>query len=160
LATYTVHEPPAPNADRIDRATELEFVKDGFSWLTLICPPLGFLAKGLWLLAIVYVFAAGLLAYALEKLKVDQQWAGLLFLAINVYLGFEISSLKRWMLRQKGWRTLGVVNGKNIAECERRFFEGWLPSQPIIAGDGAGGANRMSGEPHRAFRFWPFGRTS
>jgi hypothetical protein len=104
------------------------------------------------------VFAAGLLAYALENLKVDQQWVGLLFLAINVYLGFEISSLKRWMLRQKGWRTLGVVNGRSIVDCERRFFEGWLPAQPIIAGEGAGGSNRMSAGPLRMSRFWPFGR--
>jgi hypothetical protein len=28
---------------------------------------------------------------------------------------------------------LGSVTGRNAAECERRFFETWLPSQPIIA---------------------------
>ena len=51
---------------------------------------------------------------------------------INIYLGFEVSTLKRWMLEQTGWQTLGVVNGNSIAECERRFFESWLPAQPII----------------------------
>ncbi|MGA8628482.1 MAG: DUF2628 domain-containing protein, partial [Pseudolabrys sp.] len=69
--TYTVHEPPAPEADRVDRGSELEFVKDGFSWLTAICPPLGFLANGLWLFAIAYIVAASLLAYVLNALRID-----------------------------------------------------------------------------------------
>ena len=25
------------------------------------------------------------------------------------------------------------MTGKTAAECERRFFESWLPTQPIIA---------------------------
>ena len=39
----------------------------------------------------------------------------------------------RWALERRGWRTLGSVSGKTAAECERRFFEAWLPGQPIIA---------------------------
>ncbi|HML30995.1 MAG TPA: DUF2628 domain-containing protein [Hyphomicrobium sp.] len=152
MSTYTVHEPPASDADRIDRAVELEFVKDGFSWLTAICPPVGFLANGLWLMAIAYLAGASLLGYVLNALKFDSGWISLIFLVINVYLGFEASSLKRWMLDQRGWQMLGVVNGKTIAECERRFFESWLPEQPVIASDTAGGASRGHGS-----RFWPFG---
>jgi hypothetical protein len=93
VVTYTVHEPPTPGADRIDRGTELEFVKDGFSWLTAICPPLGFLANSLWLPAAGYLVGAGALGWVLTALKVDPQWIGLLFLTINIYLGFEVSSL-------------------------------------------------------------------
>lgn len=47
MVTYTVHEPPHPSADRVDRADELRFIKDGFSWLTALVPPLGLAAKGL-----------------------------------------------------------------------------------------------------------------
>lgn len=157
MVTYTVHEPPAPEPDRIDRGSELEFVKDGFSWLTAICPPLGFLANGLWLLAIAYLVGASLLAYVLASLKVDPNWIGLLFLTINIYLGFEIATLKRWMLDQLGWQTLGVVTGKTMAECERRFFESWLPTQPIIAQPTAHGSAASSMPRRRRFRFWPFG---
>ena len=67
MVTYTVHEPPAPEADRVDRGSELEFVKDGFSWLTAICPPLGFLANGLWLFAIAYIVAASLLGLCAKR---------------------------------------------------------------------------------------------
>jgi len=157
VVTYTVHEPPAPEADRIDRGTELEFVKDGFSWLTAICPPVGFLANGLWLIAVAYLALAGTLGWVLTSLKVDPQWAGLLFLMINVYLGFEVSTLKRWMLEQTGWQTLGVVNGKSIEDCERRFFESWLPAQPIITKQTAEGSGKLPEAPRRGARFWPFG---
>jgi hypothetical protein len=157
VVTYTVHEPPVPESDRIDRGTELEFVKDGFSWLTAICPPVGFLANGLWLMAVAYLAAAGALGWALTTLKVGPQWTGLLFLVIDIYLGLEVSTLKRWMLEQTGWETLGVVNGKSIDECERRFFESWLPVQPIIAKQTPEGSGKLTEAPRRGSRFWPFG---
>jgi hypothetical protein len=140
----------------VDRGVELEFVKDGFSWLTAICPPLGFLANGIWLMAIAYLAGAGFLGYVLEAAKVDQSWISLIFLAINIYLGFEVSSLKRWMLDQKGWQAVGVVNGKSVAECERRFFETWLPEQPVIASDATNGPGAPP-LPSGISRFWPFG---
>ncbi|MFA5957442.1 DUF2628 domain-containing protein [Hyphomicrobium sp.] len=152
MSTYTVHESPQSDADRVDRGVELEFVKDGFSWLTAICPPLGFLANSLWLMAIAYLAGSALLGYLLQTLKVDPSVMGLIFLTINVYLGFEVSTLKRWMLDQKGWQTIGVVNGKSMAECERRFFESWLPEQPVITSDATNGMSSGSGS-----RFWPFG---
>ena len=40
--------------------------------------------------------------------------------------------------------------GRNIADCERRFFETWLPAQPII----------KSGSPSHSASgkaVWPFG---
>ncbi len=156
MATYTVHEPSDSDSDRIDRGVEMEFVKDGFSWLTAICPPLGFIANGIWLMAVAYIAGTALLGYLLEALKVDPGWIGIIVLMVNIYLGFEISSLKRWMLDQKGWQMVGVVNGKTMAECERRFFEGWLPEQPVIASDTANGSSAQS-MPARSSRFWPFG---
>ncbi|RUP00182.1 DUF2628 domain-containing protein [Hyphomicrobium sp.] len=156
MATYTVHEPPEADSDRVDRGVELEFVKDGFSWLTAICPPLGFIANGLWLMAIAYLAGTGLLAYLLQSLKVSPELSGILFLALNIYLGLEISTFKRWMLDQKGWQMLGVVNGRTMAECERRFFESWLPQQPVIASDERG----QGMPPQRGSRFWPFGASA
>ena len=154
MATYTVHKPPQSDADRIDRGVELEFVKDGFSWLTAICPPIGFIANGIWLMAIAYFAGAALLGYLLNALKVDPGWIGIIFLMINIYLGFEVSTLKRWMLDQRGWDMIGVVNGKSIAECERRFFESWLPEQPVIASEASNHAPTI---PMHGSRFWPFG---
>ncbi len=158
MVTYTVHEPPTPGADRIDRGTELEFVKDGFSWLTAICPPLGYLAMGAWPAAVAYVIVAGVLGWGLTELKVDPNWIGLIVFMLNVYLGFEASTVKRWMLDSQGWTTLAVVNGQSIADCERRFFENWLPTQPIIGSGSTGdGGQAHALPPRRGSRFWPFG---
>jgi len=159
VVTYTVHEPPDPGSDRADRGVELEFVKDGFSWLTAICPPIGLIANGLWLFALAYLAGATALGWALSALKSGPQLTGLVFLVVNVYLGFELSSLKRWMLDKSGWQALGVVTGKSIAECERRFFESWLPQQPIIANAPAADprAADLAGPPRRGSRVWPFG---
>ncbi len=133
VLTFTVHEPPNPEADRIDRADSLEFVKDGFSWLTAIFPPLGFAVSGLWLMAIAYLVFVGALVAALQAAGVSETWLSIIVTAINIYLAFEHSTLKRWDLDRKGWRTHGVVTGKTLAECERRFLESWLPQQPIIS---------------------------
>ena len=157
MVTFTIHEPPAPGTDRIDRGVELQFVKDGFSWLTAICPPVGFLASGLWLIAAAYLAGVALLGWMLNKLKVDPQWIGIIFFVLNIYLGFEVSTLKRWMLEREGWQMLGVVNGGSIAEAERRFFETWLPTQPIISGALTRENGRPAALPRSGSRIWPFG---
>lgn len=140
VATYTVHEPPSPNADRVDRADQLQFVKDGFSWITALFPPLGFAMKGLWLPAAAYVAVVSAVVAGLSALGVDDGFTSMLVLAVNVYLGFEVSSVQRFMLDNAGWQTVGSVSGASIEECERRFFESWLPDQPIL----------KVGAPHRA----------
>ena len=133
VATFTVHEPLQPQADRVDRADELRFVKDGFSWMTAICPPLGFALKGLWTPALAYLVFVSVAIAGLMSLKVSADVVTLLLLALNVYLGFEASSLERWSLDNDGWRMISTVTGRNIVECERRFFETWLPAQPVIS---------------------------
>lgn len=133
MVTYTVHESPDPAADRIDRADALEFVKDGFSWVTALFPPIGFIAERLWLALALYVAAVAALGAAGNAVGVPAAWTSLAVTAINVYLGFELSSIKRWMLDQSGWTTLSAVTGRDLEECERRFLESWLPSQPAIA---------------------------
>jgi hypothetical protein len=87
---------------------------------------------------------AVLLAGGLELIKrvmaLDQRWLGLAAVAINILIGFEADTLRRWAMGRRGWRTLGAVTGKNADECERRFFEAWLPSQPIITPSTSSGA--------------------
>ena len=133
MQTYTVHEPSQPDADRVDRASALKFVKDGFSWITAFCPPLGLAMSGLWLPLLAYVVFVSAAVALLMALGVSEAWLSLLVIALNVYLGFEQSTLQRWMLDNAGWSMLGSVTGKTLAECERRFFESWLPGQPMIA---------------------------
>lgn len=132
MATYTVHEPPHPSADRVDRADELRFIKDGFSWLCALAPPLGLAAKGLWIALAAFIAVVCAASALLSAIGLDPSWIALLVSGLGIYLGFETSTLERAMLDRAGWRMVGTVSGRNIDECERRFFESWLPDQPMI----------------------------
>ena len=156
VTTYTVHEPPQPEADRVDRASGLQFVKDGFSWLTALCPPLGLALSQLWMPLLAYVVFVGAFVSTLVWLGVDENWIALIVAALHIYLGFEHSTLQRWVLDQAGWQMLGSVTGKNLAECERRFFETWLPAQPIISGQSPGGLTQAPNKSAKS-NPWAFG---
>jgi hypothetical protein len=151
MPTYTVHEPPAPAADRVDRAESLVFVKDGFSWLAALFAPLWLIVNRLWWPLLGYVLISAAFQLMTHVAGFDQRWMGLAGLALNLLVGFEADTLRRWGLERRGWRTVGMVTGRSASECERRFFDGWLPSQPIIAagaqtrtGNG-GGWRRLGG---------------
>lgn len=133
MVVFTVHEPPNPPSDRVDRAEQLAFVKDGFVWLAALVPPLWFIANRLWLELIVYLVLTSVIAGGLTALGLEPRWITLLIVALQLYLGFEASTIRRAALTRQGYATLGIVTGRNAAECERRFFDEWLPSQPVIA---------------------------
>jgi hypothetical protein len=130
---YTVHEPPDPPADRIERAARVEFVKDAFSWGAFLFGPLWLAYKREWIGLGLYFAAVILVSGSLSALGAGPEWTGLGTLALGLVLGFEASSLRRATLDRQGWTELGTVSGRDLAECERRFFEDWLPGQPAIA---------------------------
>jgi hypothetical protein len=132
MLTFTVHEPPDPPADRIDRAEKLIFIKDGFSWAAAVFGPLWMIVHRLWWALLGFVLIVGSLQLIGKAVAIDQRWIGLAGFALNVLVGFEADTFRRWALNRRGWHMLGAVSGKTYAECERRFFEAWLPAQPII----------------------------
>jgi hypothetical protein len=115
---YTVHEPPRPPADRIDRAASLVFVRDGFSWGAALFSPVYLAVKGQWLAFAAYFVIIMAASFAF------------LVIGLNAYLGFEASTLQRMWLNYRGWTELGTVAGRNLPECERRFIENWLAAMP------------------------------
>lgn len=132
MKTYTVHEPPNAPANRVDRAENMVFVKDGFSWSALIFGPLWLLAKRLWLPLILYVVLVTLVSLALESAGVAEKFIGWAVMAFHVLLGLEGSTIQRWSLDRAGWRIVGSVNGRNGDECERRFFDAWLDGDTLV----------------------------
>jgi len=139
MLTYTVHEPPSPPPDRIDRAEGLAFVKDGFSWTAALFAPIWLIVHRLWWPLLGYVVLSGLVELLRLGTALDPGWMTLAAVALHLLIGFEADTLRRWGLERRGWRTVGSATGKNASECERRFFDMWLPTQPIIA-PAAGGA--------------------
>lgn len=133
MITYTVHEPPEAPADRLDRAESLVFIKDGFTWTAALFGPFWLAAHRLWLALLGYLIVYGLLHALVWMLGTGQNALSYALLALGVILGFEADTLRRWTLGRAGWRMVGSVNGRNAEDCERRFFEAWLPSQPYVA---------------------------
>jgi hypothetical protein len=142
MHTYTVHEPEGPSADRADRADELVFVKEGFSFMAAVLTPFWMLANGLWLALAVYIGAVIVFEGLFWLLGLGQHVTGWVTVAIQLLVGFEADSIHRWTLARRGYRHIGSVVGRDAMDCERRFFDAWLKGKPIVTasalGQGAG----------------------
>ncbi len=128
MLVYTVHEPARPAKSPEERAEEVLFVKEGFTWWGFFFGPLWLLANALWLefgiaLVLTVALEAGLAA---AGLKAEADLVVNLLTALIV--GFEGHNLKRWNLERRGYRFITPVAGENCEECERRFFAAWLPT--------------------------------
>lgn len=132
MSVFTVHQPPAPPVDRIDRAESMVFLKDGFTWSAFLLGPLWLLANRLWLATAGYFAVAAFGYLLLDAAGVEEALFGPFLLALNAIVGFEAHWMMSAKLETKGWNTLGSVTGQSLADCERRFFEGWLPAQPLL----------------------------
>src|SRR5262245_21319943 len=130
----TVHEPPDAQVDRVDRAEQLAFIGDRFSFLAAVLGPVWMLVHRVWLGALLYAVAAVAILSGVLAAGLGPGWLVLLLAALNVIVGFEASSLRRWALERRGWQTLGTVCGRNLEYCERQFFGSWLPDQHSVPG--------------------------
>jgi hypothetical protein len=133
MITFTVHEPPDPPADRIERAAGMAFVRDGFSWSAALLTPVWMLAHRLWWPLVGYVCVAAIVELVRQSVAFDPGWLTLTTLALSLLIGLEAGTLRRWSLARRGWTTLGAVSGRTAEECERRFFDMWLSTQPTTA---------------------------
>ena len=128
MLVYTVHEPARPAKSPDERAEEVIFVKEGFTWWGFFFAPFWLLANSLWLeFAIGFVLLAGLAA-GLTATGLKNEANIVLDLLPALIVGFEGHGLKRWNLERKGYRFIAPVAGENYNECERRFFAAWLPT--------------------------------
>jgi hypothetical protein len=130
LVVFNVYEPPEATGDRIDRAERLIFIRDGFHWWAALIPALWLLVKGLWLELIAFLVLAGALAWSLEAAGMTPAAASMVFVIVQIVIGFEASQIYAAALKRRGWREAGTVTGRNQDECERRFLATWLPQQP------------------------------
>jgi hypothetical protein len=124
MAVYTVHEPPRRNDDALAHTDRFKFVRDGFSWPAFLFAPLWMLRYRLWLALIVYLLVAFALGAATRVLG-DGDWPMAISFLVLLLVGFEASTLRRYGLARRGWKTVGVVVGDDLEAAERRFFDAW-----------------------------------
>jgi hypothetical protein len=145
MIVYTVHEPSRHAKSLEERADNIVFVKEGFSWLGFLVAPLWLLINRLWFELGAALIFAGVLGAALTFLGFGEQAPGLANLLVALIVGFEGNDLKRWRLERKGYVFLASVAGRDFEDCERRFFDAWLP---YIAGlSGAPKATALKAPP-------------
>ncbi len=119
MQLYTVHQGPAPASGGDD----VVFVLDGFSWVALIVPPLWALFRSLWAVAAGVIIAALAIAAAAQWAGAPERVTAIVSFAAALLFAYEANDLRRWTLRRRGFRDVGIVMGRNLADAEQRFFE-------------------------------------
>jgi hypothetical protein len=155
MTIWTVfeHDRFEDEEERMERAV---FVRDGFSVLAFLVPPLWLLANGMILVLIAVLGAATALGIAVQTLF-GEPVAFIASLGLLVWFGLEARALRRWSLGRRGWRMVGVVEGKRFRDAERRWFTRRVAVADGIAGPaapgpapsvpGAGGGTATAGSP-------------
>jgi hypothetical protein len=139
MSIYTVHEPPLRAGAAAPEPERYVFVRDGFSFWAFLFGPLWMLRHRMWLVFVLYV----VISFVLEGLVAvagasDALIAGV-GLLISLWVGLEAATLRRFTLRRRGWRDVGVISGEDREAAERRFFDAWLqqgiqgPARPVTS---------------------------
>ncbi|TGQ06986.1 DUF2628 domain-containing protein [Mesorhizobium sp. M2E.F.Ca.ET.219.01.1.1] len=114
MAIYVVMQPPADN-----KAEDVRFVRDSFTWLGFLFSPLWLAWNRLWIEAALTFAVMAILSVAGERLGLEGA-GSLLSLLVSLYIGFEGQALRIASLRRRGWREWGVVEAGNLADAETR----------------------------------------
>jgi len=130
MSVYTVHEPPPRTADASADPERFVFVRDGFYWWAFLLTPFWMLRHRLWLVLAIYLVVTAALDTAMHGVGASAVVIALVGGLISLLLGFEASSLRRFTLRRRGWRNIGLVGGDSLEDAERRFFDSWVRNAP------------------------------
>jgi hypothetical protein len=125
MSVFTIHEPPAAASEAYAEPERFAFVRDGFHFWAFLLGPLWMLRHRLWLVLLIYLLAGAVLHAALWAAGASGGVRTFVSLLIALLVGVEAGSLRRWTLRRRGWRELGVVVARDRDEAERRFFDSW-----------------------------------
>jgi hypothetical protein len=130
MSVYTVHEPPLRAAEAAPDPDRFVFVRDGFYFWAFLLAPLWMLRHRLWLVLLLYVILAVVLDKAMDYAGIGTGIIALAEFLLALLIGLEAATLRRFSLRRRGWRNVGVVSGDDVEDAERRFFDAWVGTEP------------------------------
>jgi hypothetical protein len=136
MSVFTVHEPSARATEAFASPEGFAFVRDGFSFWAFLIGPIWMLRHRLWLVLLIYVGLNAALHAALWAVDASVGIRVFVSLLVALLIGVEAGSLRRWTLRRRGWRELGVVVARDQDEAERRFFDSWdapATGRPVLS---------------------------
>jgi len=129
VVTYTVHEREDESGDISDRADKIVFVKEGYAWIALVMPLLWLLYHGMWLVLASFVAVMVALQGVFSLSGIGEDIAGPATFVISAMFALLANDLRRWTLGLRGYRLVEPVSGRDLEECETRFFTDWLAAQ-------------------------------
>lgn len=120
MTVYTVLAPePRGGAEAPDPMSYV-FVKEGFAWPALFFAGLWMIYRRMWLALVAYVALA--VAAGFMGRQVGGGLPGLFILLAHFWFALEANELRRWTLKRRGYRLVGVAEGRGQEEAEIRFF--------------------------------------
>jgi hypothetical protein len=138
MTTYTLHL--ARDARPGDPAAldEAEIVKDGFSWGAFILTFLWFFYHRLWLAGIFVLLVLVALNAAFNVLDVHPAARFAAEVLLQILIGLEANSLRRWTYERHGRPAVDVVTAADRDDAEAKTFARWLqqqaaPSRPPVS---------------------------
>jgi len=137
MAIYTVHQRPVDRGNPLPDAERIVFVRDGFSFWAFLIAPVWMLWHRMWLVLLGYVIVLAAADAALSALGASSIAFSVIGLFISILVGLEASTLRRFSLRRRGFRNIGIVSGADREDAERRFFATWLTESRSATAAGA-----------------------
>ena len=116
MPSYVVMEPPG-RSEKVDTSV---FVRDGFTWLGLLVPPLWLAWNRLWIEAALAFIVMGALSALGQRLGLGLA-GSLLSLLVSLYVGLEGQGLRIAALRRRGWHEWGVVQAGQLDDADLRY---------------------------------------
>jgi hypothetical protein len=126
MPVFTVHEPQRRAAGAVADPERIVFVREGFSFWALLFTALWMARYRMWLVLVLYLVIAGIAETALRFAGVGAAGIALVGFAIALLVGMEAATLRRFALRRRGFRDVGIVSGADLEDAERRFFNSWV----------------------------------
>jgi hypothetical protein len=122
MAIYTVLAPATRVGDAASDPMRTVFIRDGFSWAAFLIAVPWMLYRRMWLVLLGYVVIAIAAAFLLSS--VSDEVSAVVMILLSFLFSLEANNLRRWTLERRGYRMVGVAEGRNMEEAEVRYFSG------------------------------------
>ena len=118
MRVYTVHRRSAGPF----REDDVQLVREGFCWGAAIFGPFWALYRGLWLTALLLVFALAVMLALVAAMGGEPVSSFGIQFGLFLLAGLFGNDLRRWTLTRRGYDFESVVASDSLPRAERRYF--------------------------------------
>jgi len=133
MPAYAVLEPPGRNRSASEQADRFVFLREKFNLGAFLFGPLWMVWRRLWVVLIIYLVVVGLIEYGLQRMGIASSANAAIYVLIQLLIGLEATSLRRWTRIRRGWRDCGIVIADDLEMAERRFFDATAARPPAAS---------------------------